>query len=395
MFEDVIDATLMAPETDDFVAAFDLSGVEVLRLGLAEKVKTAKDLCGYELHMPPGLALRISGVDVPEYEHSGIALVPINVAPASAMIEPPEPMPQPAPALPATDEDQSDEEDDSALADAERSVSKSTKSKRSEYKARHWRALEKNVLIPSEKLWVRTWKDFIASERSAQLNYFDAEARRRRMKSVTTKQEQVDIAVIVEAFIRDIEDVKRSLALKARSTVSKVSEFAYDFTAANDLGGIATLPLDSESIVTFLTEYEKRLVGTVPRTIQNNLRKTLTQGFSSGENLAQLRSRVAQVFDLSSTSSKTIQIARTESGAIVNGVRRQMFKEQGFDEFEWSTAQDEFVRESHVVYGSSGNHPEGFNYLSLTTGDGILEYPHDPRAPAHETINCRCTLLPI
>ena len=57
-------------------------------------------------------------------------------------------------------------------------------------------------------------------------------------------------------------------------------------------------------------------------------------------------------------------------------------------ERKWITSKDEKVRPSHVF---AGDQPAiGLNELFLTGDGNRLRFPGDPRAPAADTINCRC-----
>lgn len=90
-------------------------------------------------------------------------------------------------------------------------------------------------------------------------------------------------------------------------------------------------------------------------------------------------------------------IARTESLRAVHESGQEAFK-QAVDSGkiaqsdlvqEWITARDERVRDSHQSMNGQ-KVPFG---QPFTTGSGFsIRYPGDPSAPAHESINCRCTV---
>src|SRR5205085_3512270 len=112
------------------------------------------------------------------------------------------------------------------------------------------------------------------------------------------------------------------------------------------------------------------------------------RGAEGGEDLGQLRGRVARVFDVAASSSKALTVARTESSNFMNDVREAMFDKQGFERRDWVTAGDEHVRADHVTFGEAGPMPAGFNYMELVGGgDGSLTYPGDPEGPADQVIN--------
>ena len=60
----------------------------------------------------------------------------------------------------------------------------------------------------------------------------------------------------------------------------------------------------------------------------------------------------------------------------------------GFTTKRWVTVSDTRVRDSHRILHGRTARING----SFQTVGGRLRYPHDPRAPLSETINCRCSL---
>lgn len=380
MYELTLDATLFNEQTDDVVGAFDLSGVEALRIGLADRITNAKSLCGTELHMPPRLAFEIAGIDdVPEYEGDDISLVGFNSMPLSTVLNPPD----------DTIEEEVPVEDPAAIDDeSDKRFNIRSKRTNEDRKSRYWNAAHRVLLVPIERRHVRVWRDWIRVERENQLRRFDQAVRARR--SLTKQDEHFDI----DAILTPLDEMKQHLGAGARAIYGPALQSVYQFTAETDLGGIPLFEIDDPAFGEFIESHRTRLVGTAPRTIQQNVRRSLLQGQRFGETVQELRDRVGEVYDISASSSKALQVARTETGSFVNGARSVMFEKQGFEKHEWVTANDEHVRDSHVVYGRAGAKPIGFNFMDLIGGGGILERPHDPRAPAREVVNCRCLVGP-
>lgn len=91
-------------------------------------------------------------------------------------------------------------------------------------------------------------------------------------------------------------------------------------------------------------------------------------------------------------------IARTESLRSVNGGQKDMFDQaisEGSlqnDQLErtWNTANDERVRDSHSIMHSQTVKGTGEPFVS---GLGnMLDYPCDPKAPAEDSVQCRCAV---
>lgn len=81
-------------------------------------------------------------------------------------------------------------------------------------------------------------------------------------------------------------------------------------------------------------------------------------------------------------------LAATEVGAAVNSARDFVMR-QVVELGSWITAEDDRVRETHVIYGDAEPKPIGFNYAKLTGGDYELKFPVDPDCTeGSEVINC-------
>lgn len=406
MFEQTLDGTLFFGETDNVVGAFDLANVEALRLGVDTKINSAARAASVELHMPPRLALETVGLgDVAAYEGDDVALVSPLLAPVADVVSGllgspfgPDADPDDGEEPTEDPENEPDEDDPEAPDDStdESTIKKLTsvfsKKSRAE-KLRIWAAMILRLQQPMERVYIPIWRRWIGNERRTQLRLFDEGTRESRGLSLSAilKQEGFDI----DAILTPLEDLMTRLGSTTRPLYTEALESTYEFTTEIDLGGIPVFELDDPRIIEFLDEQQARLVGTVPKTIQRNLRRTLRMGIEAGEPIADLRRRIGQIFDISASSARSLAIARTESGAFINGSRDVMFGAQGFDEFDWITAGDEHVREHHVVYGDSGPHERGFNYRTLVGLTGTLRRPHDPEAPAEEVVNCRCMMIPL
>jgi SPP1 gp7 family putative phage head morphogenesis protein len=105
-----------------------------------------------------------------------------------------------------------------------------------------------------------------------------------------------------------------------------------------------------------------------------------------GVEAASVAEIVAGRFDV--RAAIAITIARTEVGTAYNVSRYAEMGEQGFEEHEWMTAEDELVREQHA--DSDGE--------VRAIGDLFpcgLSYPMEDGAEASNTVNCRCSTLPV
>ena len=97
--------------------------------------------------------------------------------------------------------------------------------------------------------------------------------------------------------------------------------------------------------------------------------------------LPELSSKLQQVFR--DNHARALAISRTETGRANNGARFVQFSEAGIQRIRWRTSRDIAVRELHAKL-------EGEEVLLGQTFSNGLRYPHDPRGPARQTVNCRC-----
>ena len=396
-FETVIDGTLLFEEPDNIVGAFDLSGVDALRAGLKEQVETANAMSGANLHVPPALSFEKVGLDIEDYEGSDTALISPVLSPVKDVIENAGMLFEQPTNTPEPEQPTNTPEPEVNLEGKSKILIKSKKSKLEVWK-NYIATLHYPMMINAS----RQWRSFILIEKKLQLEKFD-EVANEKSWAYGTRALNLFIAedgykpymkaVRPEAVLLDLKSSSKRLGVKIRPVYDKALPGIYDYTIT-EMGGLSVFELDDPDIVSYFETAERTLTSTAPATIQRNVLKSMRVGIESGETISELRNRIAGIYNISASSAKTLQVARTESSSFINGARDVMFKKTGIEEEEWSTAGDELVRESHVMYGESGSHPIGFNYLTLSGKPGSLTYPGDKGAPADEIVNCRCNMIP-
>jgi SPP1 gp7 family putative phage head morphogenesis protein len=132
-------------------------------------------------------------------------------------------------------------------------------------------------------------------------------------------------------------------------------------------------------------EQTQRITG-ISDTIEIELRRELSAGINDGESVTQLAGRLRGVFNMA--SSRALTIARTELVGAANQASLMSMQEAKVAKVQWVTAGDELVRESHQEQdGEEVESGEAF-----TNG---LTYPGEQTGDPGESINCRCTLVPV
>lgn len=360
--EVAIDAGLMSEQTDNVYTAFDLTTIEALRAGIADKVKIATEMSSSVLHVPPRISYEVVGLEVPEYEGDAEVLVnALGATPLSQALSDrgTDPVPEPQPSL-------------------------NKKAKAKDVHAGFIKLEE-----ASEDVFKSSYRSWVGAEKNYALQKFDDATKSLRL--------QTKANLNINGIIVDLKDMQARLKTKTRPIYFGTMESVFEFTVSN-LGGIATFEMDDPKILAYFDKKMNKFLGTTPKTINHNLTNSLMEGIKAGETIQQLRQRVGEVFNMASSSGKALSVARTETATFMNGIRDTMFDLAGVVTELWSNAEDENVRETHVLYGEEDPHERDFNYLEVSesTGGGTLAYPGDLRCTlAAELVNCRCIKVPM
>ena len=369
-----LDSTLFFMQPDNVVGMHDLRDIEALRSGTTEKINAAKEMCGTELHATPRVAFETVGLEVEGYDLDEVALINGVATPSTDLLfdetKPPAPEPEPKP-----EEDPVDEA---------KALVKSIEIRIVTTKNRRWNQFER-MQSPWEDSMRTRYLRWASAERRLTLARFDDAA-----KALTKQPGRVNLAEVLPR----LEESAQALSVRVRPLYSGMLQDTFEFTI-DDFGTLPVFGLDDERILSVFEVRQLKLLETVPKTVRNNLFKSLTTGINSGEGLDQLRKRIQEVYGVSMAPGKALTIARTETAGFMNSVRHEMFGAQGFSQGEWITAGDENVRPPHKVFGDAGPQDRGFNYLTLVNESGTLEHPNDPQGPVHQVANCRCIEVPV
>ena len=410
-------SALFFEEGDDVVGLFDLSQVEALRAGLMEKIQSAQGLCATNLHMPPTTAYSVVGLEIDSYVGDDVCLVPMNLIKVEDAIEDTDLLPTPVPEVPGVEEPEDTEEPESiddevpegdehpdgttgvpdglpepgggdgAPGQSRSAAIHSSKMRKASKAKTHRQFLILETRM--ERTHRTRYRQWIRSEKSKTLSRFATVVDPRSLAEARRKG-KLDMRIILPGF----KEMQANLTTLVRPLYPAITESIFEFSLAEL--GIPTFSIDDEAIASYWNDRMTSFTSTTPKTVMVNLQKTLSEGIQAGESLDALKARIASVYDLSANAKKVLQVARTETAGLMNGVRRQMFTLQEFTRTEWSNSQDERVRPDHKLFGSSGPQSTDFNYMALVGGTGgTLEYPGDTRAPASQVINCRCIEVPV
>lgn len=149
----------------------------------------------------------------------------------------------------------------------------------------------------------------------------------------------------------------------------------------------------------YLNEVGNRMSNT-PDEVYGMIVAEVERGISEGRSLDRVRDDIQLLLTAGPTSvwrGRAMTVARTETiGAVNAGVFRgaQLDAEQRGDLApfkQWISTDDKRTRPSHV----EADQQRTLLSEPFRVGGSPLLFPGDPRGPAIEVINCRCSILPI
>jgi len=409
-YESVIDKTIMVIEPDSTVAAFKLEDVEALQEDITSKVKTVKELTGQEIHMPPGQALELVGIDVADYDGSEEALVPPLLTTIDRILEDAEDPPEDTvvdPNAPPPDEEPGDEEDEQALPRLrfERPEGSSLAHKRG-MTSKVWfdqvtkdtnriRDAFAKLVGAHEKLFRKRFRNHVFNLRRETLINFERVSRDKldRVASGSKVNKDLFTPEEIETILFNLERAGLDITARTAPLYSKMIEDITDFTES-ELGRFFQFDPTDIQVETFLRR-RSVMIRSVNGTIRRALRAAIATAIIEGAGFDQLQNSIRQVFNQQVSPFRELRIARTETAQTMSGVRSLIFAAEGVKRVVWATAGDEKVREAHVILGSTGPQNIGHNFMEDLGEPGTLLYPTDPDGPPRQVINCRCVLVPV
>jgi len=153
----------------------------------------------------------------------------------------------------------------------------------------------------------------------------------------------------------------------------------------------------------WVSEYLNRAgnrMSNTPDEVYGLIVREVERGITEGRSLDRVQADVRTILTASGTPywrNRAMTVARTETiGAVNAGVFRsaQLDAERRGDVApfkQWISTEDKRTRPTHTT----ADRQRTLLSEPFTVGGAKLMFPGDPRGPANEVINCRCTLLPV
>lgn len=249
----------------------------------------------------------------------------------------------------------------------------------------------KAVLPPTRgDQWKARDRDFLAAERKigkAMARFFQEQGER----VVVALETQKVLAGVQEMrapdlfTIFDMDGENAEILAIMRPILESIVEQAGNGALAS-VGSGAQFKITDPRVQAFL-EKKDILIQKINDTTREAIQQILVDASAEGASVAETGRRIRDQFDEFS-KSRADTIARTEAVGANNAAAVEGYRQSGVvTKKEWLSSKDEAVRDSHVAVDGE------VVLLDALFSNGLPSPGVD--GPPEETINCRCTVLPV
>lgn len=358
---------------------FDVeNNVEALREDMTEKIAQYKDLVMN--FVSPEVAANIAGIHLGDIQpEQKLIWTSFSMIPASSSIEKETVYNKPSDELNAATDTDKEEKKAVKTPDADT---------RETLRALKWRSLM-SERRPHETAMERTLKTFFYKQRSAFLQNFDAWfSKQKSMSPVSAKV--WTYTEVVDAIVGDIEEWNDSLIYSTGAVI----EDAIKTGGESILKDLGKSPSDYKRLLmSSFKEQQILILKKINQTTRARIKDSaivlddaVRAGKTPDEAAEEMRSAIRST--MNATEGRRRVIARTEIGRTFEAARDEQMRVLGVANKEWLSSRDSEVRDSHA-------HVDGEVIASDDVFSNGLSFPLDPAGPPEETINCRCTLIPV
>ena len=143
-------------------------------------------------------------------------------------------------------------------------------------------------------------------------------------------------------------------------------------------------------------------INTLDANLKDDVRRSLANNatLDPQDQLEKLLSDTDSKFNDYYKKGRAETIARTNTTAVDNIVKRETWTEMGVRELEWVTEGDDRVRDSHEAMDGTRIEVQDVFQIEIyengqPTGEFVSSEAPAAGGTASQDVNCRCTLLPI
>ena len=251
----------------------------------------------------------------------------------------------------------------------------------------HWNEGERLVKRPGDRKLKAAAVKFLRAYELAQIKRIRDFAEhgpsgKRFAKDISAESQLLDILTLNK---QEWEDKMRALF---NAPLRGIAEASLEH-AASETGGIS-IGVGNPAVTEALIRREIRLAEGVTSTLAADVKAAIARVLPGDASIADLQNAIRETLPevedsvrgvFGSRDSRALRIARTESAGAAGTARIQQFTADGVTQIEWSSQEDDVVRESH-------QHVDGEVVALGTQFSNGLKWPHEDGAPAEEVINC-------
>ncbi len=256
----------------------------------------------------------------------------------------------------------------------------------------------KNILEPMERKWRDAMDKFFNSQRNRMQDKVDD-----WLKTQKSIPDSIDVSVYLKAYwkqliidpamflLNPIEENKKLTKVFKPLVVDQLKSETERLK--EELGPLISWEVDEDNVDSFIKARQEDIKSINTTTFKKANKKigvAIEEAIKANDTPQETAKKIkAAISDVATVrKNQAMTIARTETGSISSAARFGAFKAEGIEYTEWLTANDEKVREAHVIAGNAGPIPLGNNFPAVN-----MRFPLDPRGLAGEIINCRCVSI--
>lgn len=164
----------------------------------------------------------------------------------------------------------------------------------------------------------------------------------------------------------------------------------YYLETLNLLGETERGPL-GQALLGVIISNTAQFLPSINNTTREDLNTLLARGVAEDISINELTEMINDLFT-DFTKSRSETIARTETNRVKSYIQRMSYLESDYViGLEWLSARDSATRLEHM-HADGQVRARGSRFR---VGGEWLAYPGDPAGSGWNTINCRCTLIPV
>ncbi len=383
---------------DGGFVAFDFSKVPAFQRNIPELVTAFKDLVLTGISKRQ--AAEVTGLAIGEMADGDVIYMPLNMVPVgsndgSREVAPRQGSPESAAgeeeegakALPSPNGHKKEIKDRVVFSDGQ----KLAFWKQADRTSRSW-----------EEIYMETARGNFALDERAILEMSSEAERESRSRKATVNWETLTVDVNEFLLGQSADRWRNTFVPLTRGVVNSAGVFW-----STTLG----LQFDIQNIMAddWLQGYTLQFADPISSTSSNQITDLLLQGQREGWSIRRFQNNLGTMFeqwkfgtvspedwefaDQRLPNYRTESIARTETIRAYNGGTQALYKDWGIDQNEWLTTLDGRQRDTHT----NANEQVREVGAPFSVGGAALLFPGDNSlgAPLSETIQCRCTILPV